>query len=66
MAINYGAEKIRFTSAVPVGCKIRVKRTLLVFDEVQNGVKILIESVIEIEGLEKPACIAELIFILYK
>jgi acyl dehydratase len=66
MSLNYGANKVRFTSAVPVNCHMRMRGTILAVDEVQNGAKILMECVFEIEGLQKPACIAELISIIYE
>jgi acyl dehydratase len=67
MGVNYGANKIRFTSAVPSGSKVRMKASLIETEEVQpTGLKITVNCVFEIEGLEKPVCIAELISILYE
>jgi acyl dehydratase len=67
MGVNYGANKIRFTSAVPSGSKVRMKASLIETEEIQpTGLKITVNCVFEIEGLEKPVCIAELISILYE
>lgn len=67
MGLNYGANKVRFTSAVPSGSKVRMKASLLEAEESQpNGLKITVNCIFEIEGVEKPVCIAELISILYE
>ena len=74
MGVNYGANKIRFTNAVPVGSRLRMKAWLH-HAEPQNdnedtvgkaGVRTIVECVFEVEGQEKPACIAELITLLYE
>lgn len=67
MGINYGTNKVRFASPVLVNSKIRLKATLLEIEEVQNGagVQITVNCVFEIEGQEKPACIAESLVRLY-
>lgn len=60
MAINYGMNKLRFINPVPVGSKIRDKIVLTNIEEKAGG-KVLVTTThtIEIEGEEKPACIAE-------
>ncbi|MGW4210653.1 MaoC family dehydratase [Lentzea sp. NPDC004789] len=59
MSINYGLEKVRFPAPVPVGAKIRLKGTVASVDEVAgDGVQVVIDFTIEIEGSEKPACVA--------
>ena len=60
MTINYGLNKVRFLNPVAVGSKIR-DRIVLANVEEQKGGRILITTThtIEIEGQEKPACIAE-------
>lgn len=60
MAINYGLNKVRLLNPVPVGSKIR--DTIVMGDVVEkSGGRILVTTVhtIEIEGQEKPACVAE-------
>lgn len=76
MGVNYGANKIRFTNAVPVGSRLRMRawlhhaepdrRTAQNSDEGSNGVHAIIECVFEIEGEHKPACVAELITLLFE
>jgi len=60
MTINYGLNKVRFLNPVAVGSKIR-DRIVLANVEEQKGGRILITTThtIEIEGQEKPACVAE-------
>ena len=64
MGINYGANKIRFTNAVPVGSRLRMKAWLQHVEPQRNGLRIILECVFEVEGAHKPACVAELIMLL--
>jgi len=57
--INYGYEKIRFPSPVPVDSKVRMRAELLSVDEIPGGVQFKVKQTYEIEGGEKPACVAE-------
>lgn len=64
--INYGSNKIRFTNMVPVGSRLRARAKLLAADPVQgNGIRFTNEVTIEIEGQERPACVAEVMSIAY-
>ena len=70
MGINYGANKVRFTGAVPVGSRVRMKAWLHNAEATnQNegnvGIRAIVECVFEVEGQTKPACIAELISLLF-
>jgi acyl dehydratase len=59
MSINYGLDKVRFPAPVPVGAKIRLNGKVAEVDEVKgNGVQITIDFTVEIEGSDKPACVA--------
>ena len=67
IGINYGANKIRFTNAVPAGSRLRMKGWLHhAENQVSNGVRAIIECVFEVEGEHKPACVAELITLLFE
>lgn len=67
MGLNYGANKVRFISPVPVNAKVRMKAVLLEAEDAQpKGLKIIMGCTYEIEGQEKPACFAELISMLYE
>lgn len=57
--VNYGLDKVRFTSPVKVGSRIRMKGTIADVQEVKgNGLHLVTEAVIEIEGEERPAVVA--------
>ena len=62
MGVNYGAEKIRFPSPVPVGAKLRLGVQLLDVTEIAGGVQTLMEFTFECEGASKPSCVAQIIF----
>jgi acyl dehydratase len=59
MGINYGLDRVRFISPVPAGSKVRSRRKLLEVKEVPGGLQLKVEVTVEIEGSEKPACVAE-------
>ena len=60
MGVNYGLNKVRFTSPVPVGKRIRSRTTLLAVEEIgDRAVQTTNQVLIEVEGGDKPACIAE-------
>jgi acyl dehydratase len=65
MAINYGANKVRFTSPVPCGSHIRARMTALEVSDVQRGWQVRWQITVEIQGNDKPACVAEVISRLY-
>jgi acyl dehydratase len=62
MGVNYGANKVRFMSPVPVGGKLRLGVKLLSADDIPGGIQSTLEFTFEVEGSEKPACVAEIIF----
>jgi NADPH:quinone reductase-like Zn-dependent oxidoreductase/acyl dehydratase len=66
MSINYGSNKVRFINPVPSGSRIRMKAVLKDVEDIVGGVKIFTEATIELEGAEKPACVAELISVVYE
>jgi len=59
MAINYGLNKVRFTSPVPSGSRIRGRFTLAKLDKIAGGVQATWGVMIEREGGDKPVMIAE-------
>jgi acyl dehydratase len=63
MSVNYGLDKVRFPSPVPVGGRIRLRGTVDSVDEVAgNGVQMALTFQIEVEGSAKPACVAQALF----
>ena len=65
MAVNYGADKVRFPSPVPVGSKLRVGCELMDVTDVTGGVQVKMRFTFECEGAPKPACVAENLFRYY-
>lgn len=62
MAINYGLNKVRFVAAVPVDSRVRVRSELIGADKVDdNTVNLTVKHTIEIDGVDKPAAVAEMI-----
>ena len=59
MGVNYGSNKVRFTNPVPVNSKVRGRFTVKEVADVEGGMQITILATIEIEGVAKPACVAE-------
>jgi len=60
MGVNYGLNRVRFISPVRVGKRIRMRSKLMNVEEIgDRAVQMTSEQTIEVEGEEKPACIAE-------
>ncbi|MVU82201.1 dehydratase [Nocardia sp. ET3-3] len=59
MAINYGLNKVRFINPVLVDSRIRGRFTLDSVTDIPGGVQVVRTVTVEIEGVEKPACVAE-------
>ena len=59
MGINYGLNKVRFPSPVRVGSRVRAVSKNVSVDDIEGGVQVVNQVTIEIEGQEKPACVAE-------
>jgi acyl dehydratase len=56
--LNYGYDRVRFLSAVPVGSRIRLAMTLIQATDQPTGTRIELESTVEIEGSDRPALVA--------
>ena len=65
MAVNYGLNKLRFPSPVPVGSKVRAGATLVAVDDVPGGAQVTMDVAFEVDGQEKPACVAQVVFRYY-
>jgi len=62
MGVNYGLNRVRFTSPVPVGSELRARIRLKAYDELPDGgVQMTTEVTIERKGSDKPVCVAETI-----
>ena len=59
MGVNYGLNKVRFTNPVKVNSRVRGRFVLKAFDPIEGGAQVTMNVTVEIEGQEKPACVAE-------
>jgi acyl dehydratase len=62
--LNYGVNKVRFPNPVLVGSRIRSRVTIGKVTDIPKGKQLTVNHVIEIEGEEKPACVAETVVLL--
>ena len=64
--INYGSNKVRFTSPGPAGSRIRLRQRIVAVDDVAgNGVRVTTAVTVEVEGQERPALVAEVMGLRY-
>jgi acyl dehydratase len=66
MGINYGLDKLRFPSPVRVGSRIRLRGALHSVEEVPaGGVQATVDVIVEVEGSDRPACVARVLYRYY-
>ena len=66
MGINYGCNRVRFPSPVPVGSDVRLGATLASMEDVGGGcVQVTMDLVIEVRDAPKPSCAAQVVFRYY-
>jgi acyl dehydratase len=65
MGINYGCNKVRFPSPVPVDSNLRLGVTLAGAEDVKGGVQVALDVTLETEGSTKPSCVAEVVYRYY-
>jgi acyl dehydratase len=61
MGVNYGTNKVRFTSPVLVGSQIRAGATLASAEPISGGVQIVMDVVVEMKDSTKPSCVAQVV-----
>jgi acyl dehydratase len=66
MGVNYGCEKVRFPSPVPVGARLRLGAELLEVSDIAGGAQVKMRFTFECEGAPKPSCVAENVFRYYE
>ena len=66
MGVNYGTNKVRFMSPVPVGSRLRLGVKILDVADIAGGVQNTLEFTFEVEGAAKPSCVAEVVFRSYE
>jgi acyl dehydratase len=62
MAVNYGLNKVRFPAPVRVGSKIRLAGAVGSVTEVKGGAEVVVDLTVEIDGQDKPACVAQAVY----
>ncbi|MFC0598209.1 MaoC family dehydratase [Streptomyces palmae] len=62
MAVNYGLNKVRFPAPVPVGAKVRAHGRVVSAEDVAGGVEVVVDLTVEIDGVRKPACVAQAVY----
>ncbi|UUZ58027.1 MaoC family dehydratase [Nocardioides sp. B-3] len=62
--LNYGLNKVRFPHPVPVGSRLRSHVSFGDVTDLPTGKQLIIKHTLEIEGVDKPACVAELVVLL--
>jgi acyl dehydratase len=66
MGVNYGTNKVRFTSPVPVGSEIRAGATVASVEDIAGGVQVALDVVVEVKDAPKPSCVAQVLFRYYR
>jgi acyl dehydratase len=64
--VNYGANKVRFPSPVPVGAELRMGVTVASVEDVEGGVQVTYDLVFEVRDAPKPACVAQVVYRYYR
>jgi acyl dehydratase len=65
MGVNYGINKLRFPAPVPVGSKLRAGATLAAVEEIPGGAQVTMDLTFEVDGQDKPACVASVVYRYY-
>jgi acyl dehydratase len=66
MGVNYGANKVRFPAPVPVSSELRLGMSLAGVEEVQGGVQVTLDAVLEVRDAPKPSCVAQVVYRFYR
>ena len=65
MGVNYGTNKVRFTSPVPVGSEVRAGATLVSVDDIAGGAQVALDVTVEVKDAAKPSCVAQVVYRYY-
>jgi acyl dehydratase len=57
--LNYGYDRVRFPAPLPVNSRVRMRATLTSVDDIPGGIHMKVTQTFEVEGGEKPVCVAE-------
>ena len=62
--INYGTDRVRFPQPLRVGSRVRARGTIAAARETPSGVQVTVRWEVEVEGQDKPACVADTLVLL--
>ena len=65
MGVNYGLNKLRFPAPVPVGAKLRVGASVAGVEDIAGGAQVTMDITFEVDGQDKPACVAQAVYRYY-
>lgn len=63
--VDVGANKVRHLAPVPTGSRVRLGAVIASAEDVDGGVRATLDLTFEVEGSERPACVAQIIFVYY-
>jgi len=66
LVLNYGSNRVRYPSPVPVGSRVRAVIELAVVDEIAGGLQTTFRLTFEVEGTTKPGCVADIVYRYYE
>jgi acyl dehydratase len=66
MGLNYGLNKVRFPHPVPVNSRLQMQAVIKDIEDQHGGVKITFSCVVVIDGIDKPACVAEFLAMMFE
>lgn len=66
MVVNYGSDRVRFLSPVPVGARLRASATIRTVDPFRDGVGFSVTMVFAVEGRRAPVCVARVLLRAYR
>ncbi len=64
--VNYGCNKVRFPSPVPVGSDLRLGAAVAAVEEVDGGVQVTFDLTLEVRDAPKPSCVAQVVYRYYR
>jgi acyl dehydratase len=63
--VNYGCNRVRFPAPVKVGSNVRLGVTIAEVEDIEGGAQVVIDATIEVEGQQKPSCVAQVVYRYY-
>ncbi|HUC35761.1 MAG TPA: MaoC family dehydratase [Acidimicrobiales bacterium] len=63
--VNYGCNRVRFPAPLKVGSKVRLGAAIAEVEDIEGGAQVVLDVTIEVEGVEKPSCAAQVVYRYY-